>query len=85
MSRRHEIGFGRGVGLFFAGNITSAIICAPMIAYAVYGETHATATWAITYFAGVVGYGIVCRILIYRRRRQMATRQSQRDAVEMFD
>lgn len=84
VAKRHEIG-SRGVGLFFAGNITSTIICVPMIAYAVYGNTHPTTTWAATYFAGIIVYGIACGVLIYRRRRQQATRRSQREVVEVFD
>jgi hypothetical protein len=85
VSRRHEIGFGRGVGLFFAGNFTSTLICLPLLGLGVYGDEHPSLTWAIGYFSMIVAYGIVCAYLIIRRRRQMLTSRRQRDVVEAFD
>ncbi len=85
VAKRHGTGFGRGILLFFGGNITATAICIPLIAAAMLGEENAGMTWLAGYLFTIVVYAVGCIVVIVRRRRKDAASRLQRDSIARFD
>jgi hypothetical protein len=85
VAKRHKTGFGRGILLFFAGNITAAAICIPLIAVAMMGEENASLTWLAGYLFTIVVYAVGCIVIVVRRRRKDAASRLQRESIARFD
>jgi len=50
VARRHHTGFGRGILLFFAGNIAAGIASLPLIAAPILGGKRGGLGWGVPFF-----------------------------------
>lgn len=85
VARTHDTGFGRGILLFFGGNIVATIVSLPLIVVCVLSGEDSGLGWLGAFLLTLLVYWTGCIILIVRRRRKDAASRVRQEAITSFE
>ena len=82
---RYELGFGKGIGLFFAGSVAANIICLPLYGVAMMGEGDVGMGWLAGLLLLILAYSGGCAYFMWRKRKALVAARIQTAAISTFD